>query len=214
MNKATRSAAIMGVLMLLALKNSIAQVQTYCSNIGGNIACTSYDQGASSQTYCSSIGGNLSCTTYGNETTRVQMQRDYAAGQVIGTAVGYAILAAIDEYKAHKRLQEAKKDDWNQFVQDTLSTVQLSCETDPSHEMPPTACRTAIHLFNQFIQLHQKDFVPDGRNVKLLASALANTPNDESAWTEQTFETAFQTLDKKQLDKKPYFGFDGKRGVW
>ena len=126
-----------------------------------------------------------------------------AAGQVIGTAVGYAIIAAIDEYKAHKRIQQAKKNDWNQFVQDTLSTVQLSCEMDPKHEIPPTACRKAIHLFNQFIQLHQKDFVPDGRNVKLLANALENVPDDESVWSEQTFEKAFQTLDKKQLDNNP-----------
>jgi hypothetical protein len=209
-----RFTVVLALLPLLALQKSIAQVQTYCSNIAGNIACTSYDQGASSQTYCSSIGDNLSCTTYGNETSSVQIRRDYAAGQVFGTAIGYAVMAAIDEYKEHKRIKQAKKDEWNQFVQEALSKVQLDCETDPQHELSPVGCRTAIHLFNQFIHIHEKDFAPDARNVRLLSHGLEGVSEDESTWTEQTFETAFASIDKKQLDKKPYYDLDRKMSVW
>ncbi len=51
----------------------------------------------------------------------------------------------------------------------------------------------------------------------MLADALQKTaPADESLWTEQTFEVAFQTIDKKKLDKKIYLslGHDKNREVW
>jgi hypothetical protein len=214
MNKATRLGVAMGILTLLAVRNSIAQVQTYCTNLGGNIACTSYDHGASTQSYCSSIGGNLSCTTYGDDTSRVQVRQDYAAGQVIGSAIGYAVVATIEEYRAHKQINQDKKDEWSQFVQDTLSTVQLDCETDPKHETPPIACRTITHIINQFMHLHQKDFPPDARNFHLLANALEDASDDESTWTEQTIEAAFKKIDKKQLDKTVYLGTDHRTKAW
>jgi hypothetical protein len=37
---------------------------------------------------------------------------------------------------------------------------------------------------------------------------------DPSSWTERTYETAFQTIDKKQLDKKIYLGLDKDRKAW
>jgi hypothetical protein len=196
--------------------NSVAQVQTYCTNIAGNIACTSYDHGASSQSYCTSIAGNLSCTTFDDSYSQARIRQNYEAGQVIGTALGNAIAAAINEYKTNKRRRQEKQDQWNQFVQDTLAKVELDCEADPKHEITPVSCRTEFFAFNQFIHRHQKDFVPDGRNVEMLADALVKTaPADEGSWTEETFEAAFQTIDKKQLDKKAYLGLTGKdRNAW
>ena len=216
MNKVSRTALVLGILGFLAGTNSFAQVQTYCSNIAGNIACTSYDHGAASQSYCTSIAGNLSCTTYDDDYSRVQTRQNYEAGQVIGTALGNIIAAAIAEYRAHKRLQQTKQDEWNQFVQDTLSTTELRCEADPKHDPTVLGCRTMIFAFNQFIQRHPKDFVPDGKNVDMLADALEKTaPDDQSTWTELTYEKAFQTIDKKQLDKKIYLGLAGNgRKAW
>jgi hypothetical protein len=194
---------------------SFAQVHTYCTNIAGNIACTSYDDGASAQSYCTSIAGNLSCTTYDDDYSRVQIRQNYEAGQVIGTALGNAITAAIAEYKANKRLRQAKQDEWNQFLQDVIAKKELDCEADPKHEMTVVGCRTWMFNFNQFLHKHQKDFVPDGRNVELLANALDRTaPADESLWTEQTYETALQTIDKKLLDKKIYVGHGSDRTAW
>lgn len=217
MNNAMR-VALLGLLVPLVGTHSFAQVQTYCTNIAGNIACTSYDQGGSSQSYCTSIAGNLTCTTYDDNYTRVQIQKNYEAGQVIGTALGNAIVAAIEEYKTNKRVRQAKQDEWNQFVQDTIATHELTCEADPNHYSTTTVgCRTMAFTFNQFLHRHQRDFVPDGRNVELLANALDKTaPADQSSWTEQTYETAFQTIDKKQLDKKIYLGgLDGnKKAAW
>jgi hypothetical protein len=214
MNKAIRTVAP-GILILLAANGLFAQVQTYCTNIAGNIACTSYDHGASSQSYCSSIAGNLSCTTYSDNNNRTQIQQNYEAGQVIGTALGNAIVAAIHEYKTDKRIRQTKQDEWNQFVQDTLAKIELACEADPKHEISVVGCRTIIFTFNQFLHIHQRDFVPDGKNVEMLANAIDKTATaDESSWTEQTYETAFQSLDKKQLDKKIYIGHDKDRSVW
>jgi hypothetical protein len=217
MTKTNRIGATLGTLLLLAGNSSLAQVQTYCSNIGGNIACTSYDHGASSQSYCTSIGGNLSCTTYGDNTDRVQVRRDYEAGQVIGTALGNVILAAIQEYKTNKRIQRAKRDEWDQFVQDTIAKAELTCEADPQHNTPVAICRSGVLALNQFIHNHEKNFIPDGTNIGMLLTALKNTaPSDDSLWTEQTFEVAFQSIDKKKLDKKVYLGLghDKNREVW
>jgi hypothetical protein len=217
MNKASRAALVLGILGLLAGTISFAQVQTYCTNIAGNIACTSYDQGAASQSYCTSIAGNLSCTTYDDDYSRIQIRQDYEAGQVIGTALGDIIAAAIADYRAHKRLQQTKQDAWNQFVQDTLSANELECEADPGKQNTTVlGCRTMIFTFNQFLQRHKKDFVPDGKNVEMMANALDKAaPADQSTWTELTYEQAFQTVDKKQLDKKIYLGLAGKsREAW
>ncbi len=87
-------------------------------------------------------------------------------------------------------------------MQDAIGTVQLACETDPKHEIPVLDCRRMMLIFNQFLHLHQKDFVPDGKNVKLLAEACEGTSNDPATWSEQTLEIAFNKIDKKQLDKK------------
>jgi hypothetical protein len=146
----------------------------------------------------------------------VQIQQNYEAGQVVGTALGNLITAAIDEYKAHKRVRQAKQDEWNQFVQDTFATIELACETDPKHDPAVVGCRTMFFTLNQFIQRHQKDFVPDGKNVQMLAEALDKTaPADQSTWTELTYEAAFQSVDKKRLDKKIYLGLAGNdRKAW
>jgi hypothetical protein len=193
--------------------NSFAQVQTYCTNIAGNISCTSYDHGASSQSYCTSIGGNLSCTTYDDDYDRVRIRQNYEAGQVIGTALGNTVSAAIAEYKAKKRIKQAKKEFWDQFVQDTIATQELKCETDPNEIV--VVCRTVVFTLNQFLHRHQNDFVPDQRNVGILADALDKTaPDDGSTWTEETYEVAFRTIDKKQLDKKVYVGAGNDRKEW
>jgi len=216
MNKPNRITAALCILALYPGAKSLAQMQTYCTNIAGNIACTTYDKGTSSQSYCTSIAGNLSCTTYGDTYDRVQILQNYEAGQVIGTAVGNAVMAAVEEYKTNKRVRKEKQDEWNQFVQDTLATAELSCEADPAKEgATVVGCRTMIFTFNQFLHRHQKDFVPDGGNVNLLADALDKTaPADQSAWTEQTYERAFQTVNKKQLDKKVYLGLGSNKTAW
>ncbi len=208
--------SIIGMLGLLFSAVCYAQVQTYCTNVSGNIACTSYDHGTSSQSYCTRIGSNLSCTTYNDDYNRVQVLESYEAGQILGTALGNVITTAIEEYRSHKRLRQEKQDAWNQFVQDTLATTELACEEDPAKEGTTViGCRTMIFTFNQFLHLHQKDFVPDGRNVEILANALEKTaPADQSTWTVQTYETAFQSLDKRQLDKKIYLGLSGNRSAW
>ncbi len=144
MTKTFRAGAVLGTLILLASNYSLAQVQTYCTNISGNIACTSYDHGASSQSYCTSIGSNLSCTTYGDNPNQVQVLRNYEAGQVIGTALGDAIVTAIQQYRENKRARQAKQDEWNQFVQDTLAKEELACEADPTHEAPIAVCRAGV----------------------------------------------------------------------
>jgi hypothetical protein len=37
---------------------------------------------------------------------------------------------------------------------------------------------------------------------------------DPSSWTERTYETAFQTIDKKQLNRKICLGLDKDRKAW
>lgn len=216
MDKPRRIAGALCILALYSGTKSLAQMQTYCTNIAGNIACTTYDQGTSSQSYCTSIAGNLSCTTYGDRYDRVQILQNYEAGQAIGTALGNAVMAAIEEYKTNKRVRKEKQDEWNQFVQDTLATTELSCEADPAKEGTTVlGCRAMFFTFNQFLHRHQKDFVPDGGNVNLLADALDKTaPANQSTWTEQTYETAFQTVNKKQLDKKVYLGLGSNKTAW
>ena len=112
------------------------EVQTFCSDIAGNIACTSYDSGASSQTYCTSIAGNLSCTTYGHtdQYNQVQIQHNYAVGAAIGSAIGNLVVGAIEGYREHKRQNRSREDAWNQYVQDVLAASELNCETEPTHE--------------------------------------------------------------------------------
>ena len=130
------------LLPLLAVSiPSLGQVQTYCTNVGGNIACTSYDNGASSQSYCTSFGGSLSCTTYGDRYDKVQILRNYEAGQVVGTAVGNVMAAAIERYRENKRIRRTKEEEWNQFIQDTISTIELGCESDPAkHDTTVLGC--------------------------------------------------------------------------
>jgi hypothetical protein len=204
MNDAIRTAVVLGIFILYAGTNSLAQVRTYCTNIAGNIACTSYGgDGSSSQSYCTSIAGNLSCTTYNNDNdSRVQIQHNYEAGQVIGSVLGNVIITAIEKHKAKKQARQ----DWDQHVQDAIATVELACETNPSMSGlgGPVGCRTVVFAINSFIHKHRKDFLPDKRNVDLLASAIDKTPgipDDGSLVTEQMLETAFQSVDKKQLDK-------------
>jgi len=113
--------------------------------------------------------------------------------------------------KQAKRARQAKQQQWDQFVQDTIAAQELACETDPKHELPVLACRTEIFSFNQFLHKHRKDFVPDGNNVALLSDALERTaPEDQRTWTEETYDIAFQTIEKKKLDKKVYIG-DGTK---
>lgn len=200
-----------------------AQVQTYCSNFGGNIACTSYDNGASSQTYCSSIAGNLTCTTYSNDYRRMQ---NYEAGQLIGTAIGNAVGAAIERYRANKQIKLAKQAAWDQFVQDTISQIELRCEANPSHlDTTVVGCRTLVFALNQFVHKHQKDFVVDEKNLRLLDEATVDGSRcdkdpaaDQSLCAqtlEQECEVAFQSIDKRLLDKKPYTGHGNeRRSVW
>ncbi len=198
------------------------QTQTYCSNIAGNIACTSYDSGASSQTYCTSIAGNLSCTTYGhtNEYNQVQIQQNYAVGAAIGSAAGNLVVAAIEEYREHKRRKRAKQDAWNQYVQDALSAGELNCETEPTHQNSPEECRTFIFAFDQFIHRHRRDFVLDYRNVEMMKDAMLRLDKIESLQEqrnqsdEESIERAFAIVDKSQLDKKPYLGIGTDRHVW
>jgi hypothetical protein len=189
-------------------------MQTFCSNIAGNIACTSYDNGSSSQSYCTSIGGNLSCTTYGHteQYNQVQVQQNYAVGYAVGTALGNAVVAAINEYREHRRDKQETQDAWNQFVQDTLSQVELRCETDPTHTTRPEDCRTYIFTLNQFFHRHTKDFVVDYKNMTLLANAMDK--EDSSEEDEEVLEKAYQTIDKTQLDKKMYLGKGADRRAW
>lgn len=231
-----RKLIAVAALALGASINSSAQVQTYCTNIAGNIACTSYDRGASSQSYCTSIAGNLSCTTFDDNENynQVQIRQNYEAGQAIGTALGNAVGAAIEEYKAQKRLRQAKQDEWNQFIQDALATGDLSCETDPeviknapNLNVVRVGCRIMLFIFNQFLHKHQKDFVPDQRNLKMLENAFdkidipagdTDAPITErlveTYLTESLLEAAFKTIDKKQLDKKVYVGEGNDRRAW
>jgi hypothetical protein len=194
-----------------------SQMSTYCSGSGGNIACTTYDQGASTQSYCTSIGDNLSCTTFGNvnDYSHVTVQQNYEAGSVIGAAIGGSVVAAIRDYREHKHIKQDKQDKWNQFVQNTLSTTGLACETDPKHEGGSIEeCREQTFGINQFVHRHQKDFVMDGYNMVLLYNALVS-PNYHAALNEtmeQAMERALLLVNKRQLDKKPYVGgVDGRR---
>ena len=198
---------VITVLLMLSMtlaRPCLAQVQTFCSNVGDNIACTSYGgDGLSSQSYCTSIAGNLTCTTYNNDDRHVQIQRNYEAGQVIGTALGNVIAAAIERHNAKKQARQ----DLDQRVQDAIASVELACETNPSMSGTSGAlgCRTTCFALSSFIHKHRKDFLPNQRNVGVLAQAIAQTPGiadiDLSSVTEQTFEIVFQHIDKKQLDK-------------
>jgi hypothetical protein len=203
MNYAIRTVAVLGVFILYAETNSFAQVQTYCTNIAGNIACTSYGgDGSSSQSYCTSIAGNLSCTTYNNDNdSRVQVEHNYETGQVIGSALGNLIAAAIQKHRAKKQARQ----DWDQVVQDAIASVELACETNPGMSGPGGAvgCRTACFAINSFIHKHRKDFLPNKRNMDLLGDAIEKTPgipDDMSLTTEEMIERAFQSVDKKQMD--------------
>jgi hypothetical protein len=216
MSRVIKAHAVFATIVLVATTPSLAQMQTYCSNISGNIACTTYDHGASTQSYCTQISTSLSCTTYSDNDRQIRIQQNYEAGQVLGTALGEAVIGAIEEYRAHKRARLAKQDEWNQFVQDTISKTELACEADPKHDPPVAVCRSGIFALNLFIHMHQKDFIVDGNNMKILNDALGKTaPSDDASWTEQTFETAFQSIDKKLLDKKAYlsYGHDDKQ-IW
>jgi len=230
MNNAIRTATVLRILLLWVGTNSLAQVQTYCTNVAGNIACTSYGgDGSSSQSYCTSIAGNLSCTTYNDDNySHVQVLHNYEAGQVIGSALGNVIAAAIEKHRAKRQARQ----DWDQQVQDALGAIELACETDTVQEIDPSRnqpkmggekaervlhCRTYFFALNSFLHKHRKDFVPSVRNFGLLSEAAENRrpedlPEDiNKAWreakdglpvtTEQYFEAVFQKIDKKQLDR-------------
>jgi hypothetical protein len=209
-------------VLVAAGLSALGQMQTYCTNIAGNIACTSYDNGSSSQSYCTSIGDNLSCTTYSHtdQYNQVQVQQNYAAGYAIGTALGNAVVAAIQEYREHRRGRQEKQDAWNQFVQDVLASVELHCEVGDHANAPesPEDCRAEILTLNQFFHRHQKDFVVDHHNMGLLVNALENLEkqgsSEQEEQGEQILEKAYRLVDRKQLDKKMYLGEKTDRRVW
>jgi hypothetical protein len=209
-------------VLLTACLSAWGQMQTYCTNIAGNIACTSYDNSSSSQSYCTSIGDSLSCTTYAHtdQYNQVQVQQNYAPGYAIGTALGSAVVAAIEEYREHRRDRQEKQDAWNQFVQDVIATIELQCEIGNSNTAPdsPEECRSEMLTFDQFFHRHQKDFVVDHHNMALLVNALeraASSP-DVSTSGEEILEAAYRTIDRRQLDKKPYLdiGDPANRHPW
>jgi hypothetical protein len=146
----------------------------------------------------------MSCTTYNDSYDRVQVLRNYQAGEVVGTALGHTVMSAIEQYKAHKRMKQAKDDLWNQAVQDAIAKEEVICEKQGDENVAD--CRTEIFNFNQFIHRHKKDFIVDKKNLGLLADALEHTPvEDGTALTsEQTYELAFKNIDKRKLDKRVY----------
>jgi hypothetical protein len=148
--------------------------------------------------------------------------QNYEAGRVIGTALGYAVVAAVEACRANKRAKQAKQDVWEQFLQDTLAKSQLSCESEETEEVR-TNCRRSNVALNQFLHHHSKDFVADGQNLNVLADAMVKfddsrgiTGSAEYAayGSEQAYEVVFQTIDKKKLDKKIYIGTGNNRRVW
>jgi len=193
------------IIVVLGLRiAAVAQVQTYCTDIGGNIACTSYGgDGSSSQSYCTRIAENLSCTTYSNDNyNRVRIERNYEAGELVGTALGNIIAAAIRRHNERKRAQR----EWEQYVQDRIAAVELRCETDPDMggKYGAVGCRTTFFAINSFLHKHRKDFPVTVRNLRMLGDAAAKMPDlpeDLSLITEQMIETVFQSMDKKQLDR-------------
>ena len=198
-----RSVALMA-LVLASCVAGFAQVQTYCSDFGGNIACTSYGgDGSSSQSYCTSIAESLSCTTYNSDNySRVRVERNYEAGEVIGTALGNVIAAAIRRHNEKRRAQQ----EWEQFVQDKIAAAELTCETEPNMggTYGAVGCRTAFFAINSFLHKHRKDFRLTARNLRLLADAAARAPgasDDLTLITEQMIESVFQTINKRQLDR-------------
>ena len=56
----------------------------------------------------------------------------------------------------------------------------------------------------------------DEKNIGLLSDAIYKTNPDTplEAVTEETFESAFQAVDKSQLDKKVYVGHGKDRSAW
>jgi hypothetical protein len=199
-----QSAFLTLMVFALSTKVVLAQTQTYCSDFGGNIACTSYGgDGSSSQSYCTSIGGSLSCTTYDNDNySRVRIEKNYEAGQLIGTALGKAIAEAIRQHNERKK----QRQEWEQYVQDKIAVAELACETDPNMggAYSPVGCRTAFFAFNSFLHKHRKDFQLTTRNLNMLRDATANMPglpDDLNLITEQMIEKVFQTMDKQQLDR-------------
>jgi hypothetical protein len=200
-----RQSAILTIIVFaLSTKVVLAQTQTYCSNFGGNIACTSYGgDGASSQSYCTSVGGSLSCTTYDNDNySRVRIERNYQAGQVVGTALGNVIVAAIKQHNKRKK----ERQEWEQYIQDKIAEAELTCETEPNMGATYGAvgCRTVFFAFNSFLHKHRKDFPLTTRNLHVLRDAAANMPglpDDLNLITEQMIENVFQTMDKQHLDR-------------
>ena len=188
-------------VVFLAASAAVAQEQTYCTNVAGNIACTTYNNATSSQTYCTQIGGNLSCTTYDSDnSTRVRIQQNYEAGQLIGTALGDIVAKAIQQHREKKQARQ----NWDQFVQDQFSQSELACETNP--EMGgAVGCRTFYFALNSFIHKHQKDFFPCKENFDVFGDTADRIlPADFTLQqtTEQTVETLYQAIDKKQLKKR------------
>jgi len=214
---------IISLLFTVSSLAAVGQTQTYCTNIDGNIACNSFNHEESSQSYCTSISGNLSCTTFDtNHYDRVVVLQNYEAGRVIGTALGNAVVAAVEACRANKRAKQAKQDVWEQFLQDTLAKSQLSCETEETEEVRKN-CRSSFVAFSQFLHRHPKDFVADGHNLNMLSDAMVKSDDSHGITgaaeyaaygSEQAYEVLFQTIDKKKLDKKIYIGTGNNRRVW
>ena len=127
----------------------------------------------------------------------MRIERNYEAGQVIGTALGNVVVAAIKQHTERKKARQQ----WEQYVQDKIAVAELACETDPG--ATPVGCRTAFFAFNSFIHKHRKDFPLTTRNLALLSDAAAKMKAgpDLNLITEQMIEEVFRTMDKKQLDR-------------
>jgi hypothetical protein len=199
-----QSAILAAIVFALGTRVVLAQTQTYCSNFGGNIACTSYGgDGSSSQSYCTSIRDSLSCITYNSDNySRVRIERNYEAGQVVGTALGNIVAAAIRQHNKRKK----ERQEWEQYVQDKITEAELTCETEPNMGATYGAvgCRTVFFAFNSFLHKHRRDFALTARNLTMLrdaAAAMPGLPDDLNLITEQMIENVFQTMDKRQLDR-------------
>jgi hypothetical protein len=95
----------------------------------------------------------------------------------------------------------------------------LVCETEPEKVglagVTVLECRKLAFFMIQFFHRHQKDFVPDPKNVGLLADAMDKiAPADISLWTVETLEEVFRQVDKNKLDKKVYVGEGKDRRPW
>jgi hypothetical protein len=129
---------------------------------------------------------------------------------VIGTALGYAISAAIDAYREHKKLKQAKAEAWRQQLQDGLAGMALKCETEETPPDDRPGCRSDVFVLSQFFQRHCHEFVFDGHNLILVFKNLPSLGD----WDSEKLEKAFQAIDKRKVDKKPYLGLSDEDRKW